>query len=215
MKHNRVYKSKIRLAILALFVPGLILSSLIKNFTTLNILKAETESGSVQIWEPAWNRRYFRVALREIRSARKEILVFVYQIRFYRNYPDSSTNILLKELVRASARGVAVKVLTDISNWNAKGSYDNLLACKYLSERGVEVYVDNPRVTTHAKVMVIDGKEVLLGSTNWTYYALEKNNEVSILIRDPLLASEMRKYFYRIIWRKYSDELLKIYQRAK
>ncbi len=168
-----------------------------------------------KIWEPAWNRKYFRVALREIRSARKEIIVFVYQIRFYKNYPNSSTNILLRELVKARLRGVKVLVLTDISNWNVKGTYDNLLACRYLSRRGVEVYVDNPRITTHAKVMIIDGEKVLLGSTNWTYYALEKNNEVSILIRDPVLAQQMREYFKRIIWRKYSDDLLRIYHRAR
>jgi phosphatidylserine/phosphatidylglycerophosphate/cardiolipin synthase-like enzyme len=37
-----------------------------------------------------------------------------------------------------------------------------------------------------------------LGSTNWTYYALTNNNEVSVLIRSKELAKELVDYFNRV-----------------
>ena len=52
--------------------------------------------------------------------------------------------------------------------------------------------------TTHAKLMVVDGQLTLLGSTNWTYYALTSNNEASVLIRSQELARAIIDYFNRV-----------------
>jgi phosphatidylserine/phosphatidylglycerophosphate/cardiolipin synthase-like enzyme len=46
--------------------------------------------------------------------------------------------------------------------------------------------------------MVADGESTLLGSTNWTYYALTNNNEVSVLIRSKEVAKELVDYFNRV-----------------
>jgi len=46
--------------------------------------------------------------------------------------------------------------------------------------------------------MVVDGRLTLLGSTNWTHYALSNNNEVSVLIHSKELAKELIDYFNRI-----------------
>ena len=46
--------------------------------------------------------------------------------------------------------------------------------------------------------MVVDGQLTLLGSTNWTYYALTNNNEVSVLIRSKELAKAIIDYFNRV-----------------
>ncbi|MGZ3514232.1 MAG: phospholipase D-like domain-containing protein, partial [Thermodesulfobacteriota bacterium] len=43
-----------------------------------------------------------------------------------------------------------------------------------------------------------DGELSLLGSTNWTYYALTNNNEASVLIRSKGVARELVEYFNRV-----------------
>ena len=69
---------------------------------------------------------------------------------------------------------------------------------KILSDGGVEVIYDSPFKTTHTKFMVVDNKLILLGSANWTFYALTNNNEVSVLIRSKEVAMELIDYFNRV-----------------
>ena len=69
---------------------------------------------------------------------------------------------------------------------------------KILSSGGVEFIYDPVFKTTHAKSMVVDGHLTLLGSTNWTYYALTNNHEVSVLIRSKELAKTLLEYFNRV-----------------
>jgi phosphatidylserine/phosphatidylglycerophosphate/cardiolipin synthase-like enzyme len=52
--------------------------------------------------------------------------------------------------------------------------------------------------TTHAKFMVVDRELTLLGSTNWTYYALTSNNEASVLVRSKEVAQATLDYFNRV-----------------
>jgi phosphatidylserine/phosphatidylglycerophosphate/cardiolipin synthase-like enzyme len=69
---------------------------------------------------------------------------------------------------------------------------------RILSEGGVNVIYDSLSKTTHAKLMVVDGQLILLGSTNWTYHALTTNNETSILIRSKEVAKAFTDYFNRV-----------------
>jgi phosphatidylserine/phosphatidylglycerophosphate/cardiolipin synthase-like enzyme len=46
--------------------------------------------------------------------------------------------------------------------------------------------------------MVVDGQLALVGSTNWTYYALTNNNEVSVLIRSKEVAKVLVDYFNQV-----------------
>ncbi len=46
--------------------------------------------------------------------------------------------------------------------------------------------------------MVVDGKLILLGSTNWTYYALTNNHEASVLIQSKELGKALVDYFNRV-----------------
>jgi phosphatidylserine/phosphatidylglycerophosphate/cardiolipin synthase-like enzyme len=67
-----------------------------------------------------------------------------------------------------------------------------------LSKEGVEVIYDPLFVTTHAKLIIIDGRISLLGSTNWTYYSLTSNHEVGVLIESREVAQALGYYFERV-----------------
>jgi phosphatidylserine/phosphatidylglycerophosphate/cardiolipin synthase-like enzyme len=67
-----------------------------------------------------------------------------------------------------------------------------------LSKEGVEVIYDPLFVTTHAKLIIIDEKICLLGSTNWTYHSLTSNHEVGVLIESDEVARALGHYFDRV-----------------
>ena len=46
--------------------------------------------------------------------------------------------------------------------------------------------------------MVVVDQLTLLGSANWTFYALTNNNEVSVLIRSKEVAKELIDYFNKV-----------------
>jgi phosphatidylserine/phosphatidylglycerophosphate/cardiolipin synthase-like enzyme len=60
------------------------------------------------------------------------------------------------------------------------------------------VSFDSPTVVTHAKVVVVDGRYVYLGSHNLTQSALRHNNELSVRIDSPELAAEVAAYLGKL-----------------
>lgn len=142
---------------------------------------------------------YFNKVHSLINGASKSISVAMFSFRHYDDYPNSPSNVLIKDLIRANKRGVDVKVLLDISDFDEEITKENRKTGKILSKNGVKVYYDSMEVTNHAKAIVIDSKYTIIGSHNWTYYGLSKNNEISILIDSEELAKKVEKYIMELI----------------
>jgi phosphatidylserine/phosphatidylglycerophosphate/cardiolipin synthase-like enzyme len=142
--------------------------------------------------------QYFQVAKKMIGEAKTSIQVMMFEMGYYDKYPNTPSNVLIKELIDAKKRGVRVAVILEVKEGKDRTTERNRHAGKILSGEGVEVIYDPLFKTTHAKLMVVDGQLSLLGSTNWTYYALTSNNEASVLIRSKELAMELLEYFNRV-----------------
>jgi phosphatidylserine/phosphatidylglycerophosphate/cardiolipin synthase-like enzyme len=112
--------------------------------------------------------------VREVDRARDVILVQSYS---FTSLPVADA------LVRAKARGVAVRVLLDRSDETAKGSQ-----LPTLLDGKVEVNVDDRHAIAHNKVMVIDRTVVLTGSFNFTAAAELVNAENLLVVRNAALA---------------------------
>jgi cardiolipin synthase len=106
------------------------------------------------------------------------------------------TNALLKDLVAADERGVEV-VLTLEGNVSYDGSppeNPNMDFGLRARSKGIDVWWDPPEAQTHAKMVMVDDN-VVVGSTNWTIFAVEgQNNELSVLLRSPQVAAVYRDY---------------------
>jgi len=138
-------------------------------------------------------------AVREaIREAKKNIRMIMFEASYYPQYPATPSNLLIQELITARKRGVKVEVILEQGKSTDRTSQRNLLTGKILAREGVDVTFDSPTLTTHAKLLIIDGETVIMGSTNWTYSALTKNHEVSVLIRSPEMAKALTGYFDRV-----------------
>jgi len=146
------------------------------------------------------DREYFPIVHQALREASHSIQVMMYTIGHYEKYPDSPSNTLIKDLIEAKQRGVEVKVILDVSDWNQKVTRRNENTGRILSKNGVDVGYDPLPINTHAKLVIIDGIITILGSTNWTYYSLDHNNEVSVLIKSKEVTQKLSDYFQKI-WR--------------
>ena len=142
--------------------------------------------------------QYFQVARKMIQEAKHSIQVMMFEMGYYDRNPNTPSNLLIRELVSAKKRGVKVEVILEVREGEDRTAKRNRHTGKILSDGGVEVIYDSLLKTTHAKCMVVDGKLTLLGSTNWTYYALTSNNEASVLVRSKELAKTLLEYFDRV-----------------
>jgi len=142
--------------------------------------------------------QYFQVAKKMIQEAKGSIRVMMFEMGYYEKYPNTPTNLLIRELIEARKRGAKVEVILEVREGNDRATERNRKTGKILSDGGVEVIYDPLFKTMHAKLMVVDGESVLLGSTNWTFYALTNNNEVSVLIQSKELAKALIDYFNQV-----------------
>jgi len=181
------------LLILAAFIAGI--------WTGRHLHQPEPAVGEV----PVLDRDYYPEVVSLIKSAENTVHILMFELFFYPDYPESKTNLLLSELVNAHSRGVDVKVCLEGGEEFLGEDFleKQLRGYRYLEEHGIDVRVDSEGVTSHAKLLVVDGSGVVVGSTNWSYYALEKNAETNVFIRSVALASRFEKYFDRI-WKRSS-----------
>jgi phosphatidylserine/phosphatidylglycerophosphate/cardiolipin synthase-like enzyme len=142
--------------------------------------------------------QYFQTAKKMIQEAKSSIRVMMFEMGYYEKFPTTPSNILMNELIGAKKRGVKVEVILEVKEGRDGTAERNRHAGKILSDGKVEVVYDFFSKTTHAKCMVVDEMLTLLGSTNWTYYALTHNHEASVLIRSKEVAQAVVDYFNQV-----------------
>jgi len=158
------------------------------------------------------NRDYFPVVHQLFQEAQQSVQVMMFSARYYTEKPRhtgdiehipgthwSNTNVLLDDLVEAQKRGVDVLVILDSSNWNESNTELNENFGRLMAEGGVAVFMDDPEVTTHCKLIVVDDQLTVVGSTNWSYYALDQNNETSVMIHSPEINRQYREFFQEVL----------------
>lgn len=149
----------------------------------------ERAAGSNVRFELLSDDEYYRRVLEGIENAEESIYVMMFLMLYD---PDDSfdwANDLIRALVEAKERGVEVHVVLE------DGVDNNRAAYEYLKKNGVDVCFDSPSTTLHAKVVIIDGKLVFIGSHNWSESALHWNHEVSIMLVSQEIAAELVRYF--------------------
>ncbi|MBA2276937.1 MAG: hypothetical protein H0W06_04165 [Chloroflexia bacterium] len=96
---------------------------------------------------------------------------------------------MLAELTEAERRGVSVRLMLTDENDEA-----NLTAATRLIQGGVDVRLLD-HVYVHAKVVLVDGRQVFVGSQNWTATSLDANRELGVVLTEPLLVDRAEAVF--------------------
>ncbi|MDR4507345.1 MAG: phospholipase D-like domain-containing protein [Candidatus Brocadiaceae bacterium] len=144
---------------------------------------------------PLVDNDYYPQVHRALGDARKSVFCVLYLADINPRYKQGWEYTLINDLIDAHRRGVAVTVIFDqnIMFWEkgAKGGKierKSHRAYELLRKNGVPVYYDSKNQVTHNKIVVIDEYITILGSTNWTYGALKKNHEASVMIQSKSVA---------------------------
>ena len=104
---------------------------------------------------------------------------------------------------------------TSIDSQIARRFARNFVAHEWPGQCLPQVYFD-PRSLTddgaarsvlHSKCVVIDGKEALVTSANFTEAAQERNMELGLLVRAPEIASQIEEHFSSLIQDGYLERL--------
>ena len=148
-------------------------------------------------------RSYFEVARRELAGAKSSVTVCLYLFSLRSTASDREVFQLAQSLLTARDRGVRVEVFLDNggSGQADEGRGFNGPACAFLLAQGISVYQDDASSVAHTKAIVIDAKTVLIGSTNWTDAALNKNLEANVLVHSPNVAQAVLADLRQGAWR--------------
>ncbi|MFZ0219383.1 MAG: phospholipase D family protein [Candidatus Aquirickettsiella sp.] len=110
---------------------------------------------------------------------------------FVQAYSFTSAPIA-SHLIAAKKRGVNVNVILDKSQKTQKYS-----AFRFLIDQHIPCWIDYRPAIAHNKIMIIDGKEVITGSFNFTQAAQSRNTENLLIIHDRALATIYLKNWHR------------------
>jgi phosphatidylserine/phosphatidylglycerophosphate/cardiolipin synthase-like enzyme len=138
---------------------------------------------------PVVNRDYFPALMAMLATAKNRVDF----IQLEWHYTPATVGKIQEALRAAVKRGVRVRGIVD----------DNIpfnpRSVEFLTKKfGVEAKLDTPDKMTHCKIFIVDGREVLLGSTNLTHNSMQRNNETNVLIRDPAVAAYFEDYFEKL-----------------
>ncbi len=130
------------------------------------------------------NRRYrpFLEALLPTARTRLDVAVFFMRYDPKRDHP---TDDAIAALVAARKRGVAVRVILDQDKLGDPfhSRFINQAAFDHLNGEGVEVRFDSADRLMHAKVVIVDDTDVVVGSHNWTAGSFESYDDTSVYLR--------------------------------
>lgn len=122
---------------------------------------------------------YFNDVANAIKSSDDYVYAAMYYVEAY------SSNKVLSELAKAKSRGVSIKLVIAEQSLDL---FPNLP--KQLKAKGIPFHIDS----VHAKVVVIDGRLVYVGSANWNKNGLEGNWELSYKSNNPSTIAEAKEY---------------------
>lgn len=143
------------------------------------------------------DKEYYETLTSLIQHARQRIdmTMFIFKTT---SSPNNKPGLLVRELGKAAERRIKIRVILEKSGYDDKLNMENQRVSKKLRKKGIKVIFDNPKTTTHAKLVVVDNRYCLVGSHNLTHSALAYNHELSLLVDSTTLAEELLKYMDEI-----------------
>ena len=106
-------------------------------------------------------------------------------------------------LIEAYKRGVEVKIIIDATNTHGRNSTVSVLRAS-----GIQVKTENYAGKMHSKVVIIDDRYVVSGSTNFSNSGENKNDENMVIIDNPKIAKFYGDFFL-YLWSRIPDKYLK------
>ncbi len=161
---------------------------------------------------PMNNRNYVPALVDMISNSQKNIKVLIYTARYYKKYKNSINDKIYNALIDATNRGVDVEIIIDVSTWNKGNTESNIVFTDWIKEQSkdkIKILYDPGIATSHNKIVLIDGYISIVGSMNWSYYALEINKEATVAVFSKSVYDEFMRYYDEVKLRSTKEPELK------
>ena len=134
------------------------------------------------------DRKYEPAVIELLDNAKSSIAISMYGISLGKD-TNNPVRLLLNDLLEASDRGVKVTLYINTRfRRNAKKPFIKSPIFQKLEDAGCVIYPLPSKRKLHDKLIIVDKRYVVEGSTNWSVVALRGNFESATLIDSPDLA---------------------------
>lgn len=132
------------------------------------------------------DRDYEPAVIKLLDAAKESIVISMYIINVREKGP---VRLLVRDLEEALNRGVSVEIYINTRPGHgmpSSGAIDELF--RSVTSKGAKLHKVTPDYLLHDKLIIVDSRYVVNGSTNWSVAALKSNYESTELIDSPELA---------------------------
>lgn len=128
--------------------------------------------------------KFSEVVIPQIYAADISIKIIIFDWRWYTQNNATSINQFNNAIIAAKKRGCKVEVLTNAANVRS------ILTAQGISAKGIL-----SGQLLHAKLIIIDEKNIVIGSHNYSQSAMSSNIEASVLIENCSGAADYVAFF--------------------
>jgi len=149
--------------------------------------------------QPAIATDYPKIVVPLLQAAGHKIDILMYEWKWYTHENAGGVERFNLAIQAASRRGCKVRVLLNIESMGHAITKINSRTEQFLRLAGVEVKFGQIGVATHAKMLIIDDRFLILGSHNISKGSFSRNQEASIVVEG---GEAIRPYidYFRLLW---------------
>ncbi len=149
--------------------------------------------------QPAIAGDYATQVVPLIGACQQSLDILMYEWKWYTHESAGGVEKFNLAVQAAARRGVKVRVLLNIESMGHAITKINTRTEQYLRLAGVDVKFGNIGVATHAKLLIMDKRVMVLGSHNISKGSFSKNQEASIIVEG---GEAIRPYldYFELLW---------------
>ena len=145
-----------------------------------------------------FDEKFLRGVMAMIRAAKKEVYIITYMMTPPDRKLVKEVRELYEELAAAREKGRDVRVLLNYTEPPSKVSIYNKASAAWLRAKGISCRHAKRNRTVHAKMVIIDGVTLVIGSHNWSERAMNRNVEASVKVKESKIVKEARERFLEL-----------------
>ena len=147
------------------------------------------------------DRKYEQALIQLLDNAKEAIVISMYSISHGLG-DKNPVRLLLNDLLEARERGVSVTMYLNtrfMDDGTNEESFTESAIFKELEDAGCTIYLMPKSRRLHDKLIIVDSRYVIVGSSNWSNSALRKNFESNTLIDSPRHAEAKLKHLENVL----------------